>query len=162
MRRPYRPTFLAIDNPQGATRNYCDLKTLFAPDILVDPLATPWCFMYKPLPSAQSCAVKSSLSGFLKDRTLRTEIWDRLNQGRSNWISLCSFLLQIPATPVEMPSAGNSGYHELSSFGLQFGIDDNPSSNTTVVPPSVGNAAGESDFAANSIVTSPNSLFSSR
>jgi len=39
---------------------------------------------------------------------------------------MCIFA-QIPASAVEMPSAGGGNFHELSNFDLQFGIDDGPS-----------------------------------
>uniref|UniRef100_F6V2L0 UBA domain-containing protein n=1 Tax=Ciona intestinalis TaxID=7719 RepID=F6V2L0_CIOIN len=34
---------------------------------------------------------------------------------------------KIPASAVEMPGSGGGGYHELSSFDLQFGVDDHSS-----------------------------------
>uniref|UniRef100_F6SDD6 UBA domain-containing protein n=1 Tax=Ciona intestinalis TaxID=7719 RepID=F6SDD6_CIOIN len=62
---------------------------------------------------------------------------------------------KIPASAVEMPGSGGGGYHELSSFDLQFGVDDHSSA-----PPDFeqSNATNQSNLYNQSVASSQTSM----
>ncbi|XP_078484008.1 uncharacterized protein LOC100177795 isoform X2 [Ciona intestinalis] len=62
---------------------------------------------------------------------------------------------KIPASAVEMPGSGGGGYHELSSFDLQFGVDDHSSA-----PPDFeqSNATNQSNLYNQSVAPSQTSM----